>query len=104
MSDIVDYAHPLIRIERLAKDIHDLCVDGKFGEAQEQSLRLGAEARLLHHTLELMKEKPRGYHQTSDPAATQEGAHRGQTVLSRDRREHAPQSANGASALRRQKN
>lgn len=56
-EEITDYAMPLIKIERLAKEIHDLCLGHKFDEAREGALRLGVETRVLQHTLTLMKEK-----------------------------------------------
>jgi len=56
-DDIVDYAMPLINIERLARDIHELCLEHKYKEAQELALRLGAEARVLGMTLTIMEEK-----------------------------------------------
>lgn len=56
-EEIVDYAMPLIRIERMIKEIHDLCLEHKFEEAGEQTLHLLAESRVLKHTLTLMKEQ-----------------------------------------------
>ena len=56
-DDIVDYAMPLINIERLARDIHELCLEHKYKEARELALRLCAEARVLGMTLTIMEEK-----------------------------------------------
>ena len=103
MTDIVDYALPLIRIERLAKDIHELCVDQQYAAAQEYALQLGAEARLLHHTLELMKEKNFGQYK-KEPAITQTTEGGQQVLLSGDRRDHAPQGRNGSRVLRGRQN
>ena len=54
---IVDYAMPLMKIERAAKKIHDLCLEHEYEEAQEQVMSLLAEARILKITLHHMKEK-----------------------------------------------
>ena len=58
-SNLIDYAAPMMRIERLLKDMHNLLLDNKFEEAIEVSLLLTSESRLLQHTLVLMKEKQR---------------------------------------------
>lgn len=58
-STLIDYAAPMMRIERLLKDMHNLLLDNKFEEAMELNLLLVAESRLLQHTLVLMKEKQR---------------------------------------------
>lgn len=55
-EDIIDYAMPLMKIERFAKEIHDLCLHHKYEDAREQTLHLLAEARVLQHTLTIMKE------------------------------------------------
>lgn len=55
--EIVDYAMPLIKIERLVRDVHDLCLNKKYDEARELTLKLGVEARILGVTLAIMQEK-----------------------------------------------
>jgi hypothetical protein len=55
-EDITDYAMPLMKIERFTKEIHDLCLEHRYEEAREEALRLGAETRVLQHTLTIMKE------------------------------------------------
>jgi hypothetical protein len=54
---IIDYAMPLMKVERFAKEIHDLCLDGRYGEAQTRVALLLAEARILQTTLKHMKEQ-----------------------------------------------
>ena len=56
-DDIIDYAMPLIKIERMTKEIHDLCLAHKYEAAHEAAMHLGAEVRVLQHTLVLMDEK-----------------------------------------------
>lgn len=56
-DDLIDYAMPLMKIERMAKRIHDLCLEHKYEEAREIALTLGAEARILQHTLRIMNEE-----------------------------------------------
>lgn len=56
IEDITDYAMPLMKIERLARQIHNLCLEHRYEEARESALHLGTEARVLQHTLTIMKE------------------------------------------------
>lgn len=56
-TTLIDYAGPLMDIERLAKDVHDRCLHGTLAEAEEKSLQLLVEARLLLHTLRHMQNK-----------------------------------------------
>lgn len=62
MSDpttLIDYAAPMMRIERLLKEMHNLLLDNKFDEAIELSPVITTEAKMLHNTLVLMKETQR---------------------------------------------
>lgn len=54
---INDYAQPLIQIERLQKDIHARCLDGRYQEARQLAQALCTEGRILQHTLQLMEEE-----------------------------------------------
>lgn len=56
--EIIDYAMPLMKLERLLKEIHDLCLDKKFEEARQKSMMVMAEAGVLQHNLTLMQDKP----------------------------------------------
>lgn len=56
-EEIIDYAMPLMNIERMAKDIHQLCLDEDYEAASELALRLGAEARILTAVLAIMQNK-----------------------------------------------
>ena len=56
-SDIVDYAMPLINIERMVRETHDLCLAGKFDAAREVTLLLTTETRVLQATLAIMDAK-----------------------------------------------
>lgn len=58
-NQLIDYAAPMMRLERLLKDLHNLLLDNKFNEAIELSPVITAEAKLLHNTLILMKENQR---------------------------------------------
>lgn len=55
--DIIDYAMPLMRIERTAKEIHELCLNRKYVEAQQIAQNLCVESRLLQHVLHIMDKK-----------------------------------------------
>jgi len=59
MTDLIDYAAPMMRIETLLKDMHNLLLDNKFDQAIELSPVITTEARLLQHTLILMRENKR---------------------------------------------
>lgn len=57
MSTIIDYAMPMMRIERLLKDMHNALLENNFDQAQINALVLVTETRILHNTLVLMKEQ-----------------------------------------------
>lgn len=59
MTELIDYAAPMMRLERLLKDLHNLLLDNKFDEAIELSPVITTEAKLLHNTLILMRENKR---------------------------------------------
>ena len=54
---INDYAMPLMHIERMAKEIHDLCLERKYDEAWGKATFIGVEARILQASLALLQEK-----------------------------------------------
>jgi hypothetical protein len=56
MTELIDYAAPMMRLERLLKDLHNLLLDNKFDEAIELSLVITVESKMLQHTLVLMQE------------------------------------------------
>jgi hypothetical protein len=56
-TDLNDYAMPLMNIERMAKQIHDLCLENKFDEARQQAQLLCVEGRVLQHVLTIMHEQ-----------------------------------------------
>lgn len=56
-TNIIDYAMPLMQIERMAKEIHDLCLDNKYEAARELTVHLGVENRILQAALALLQEK-----------------------------------------------
>jgi len=58
-DDIIDYAMPLIKIEKYVKQTHDHALDGDLAAAHEVAMVLGAEVRILQRTLEIMMEKAR---------------------------------------------
>lgn len=61
-ADINDYAMPLMQIERMAKQIHDLCLEYKYEEARHLVQSLCIEGRLLQHVLLIMEEKEQERH------------------------------------------
>ncbi len=54
---LIDYASPLMTIERLAKEVHHLCLHHSLAEAEEKAFELVAESRLLIQTLRHMQNK-----------------------------------------------
>ena len=56
-TDIVDYAMPLMNIERLAKEVHQLCLQNRFGSAEDIAVLLLTEVRILQSTLAIMREE-----------------------------------------------
>lgn len=64
MDDIIDYAMPLMNIERMAKEIHALCLEHRYEEAREKTLDLSIESRMLRAALAHLSEKERGYAST----------------------------------------
>jgi len=60
-AEIVDYAMPLMNIERMAKQLYNECLEDDLPAAEETALRMGVEVRVLQATLAVMqnKEMPR---------------------------------------------
>lgn len=56
---VVDYAEPLIKLEKLLRQIHDNCLEKKYASAGDLSLVAISELRILTATLALMQEKER---------------------------------------------
>jgi hypothetical protein len=61
MTDIIDYAAPMMRIERCLKEMHNSLLENNFEDAHHKSLSLIVEARVLSNTLILMQEKEKFY-------------------------------------------
>lgn len=57
MENIIDYAMPMMIMEKALRKAHDLCLQHKYGEARELAVQIAAEARLLQQTLRLMEEE-----------------------------------------------
>ena len=56
-TDIVDYAMPLMNIERLTKEAFQQCLKKDFAGAADTSAAIAVEARMLKWTLTLMEEQ-----------------------------------------------
>ena len=57
-DEVIDYAMPMMKIEKLLRKAHDLCLEHRYAEAREVALHLGTEARILQHTLSIMEGGP----------------------------------------------
>ncbi len=55
--EIIDYAMPLMNIDRMVRECHDLCLEHKYEEANEIALSIGVEARILSASLAIMQGK-----------------------------------------------
>lgn len=56
-STLIDYAMPMMRIEKLLKEMHNNLLENNFTDAQTDTLAVIVEARILYTTLTLMKEQ-----------------------------------------------
>jgi hypothetical protein len=57
-DEVIDYAMPMMKIEKLLRKAHDLCLEHRYAEAREVALHIGTEARILQHTLSNMEDGP----------------------------------------------
>jgi len=57
-EEITDYAMPMMNMERMMRQVHDLCLEHRYAEAREVALHLGVEARILSATLAIMENGP----------------------------------------------
>jgi hypothetical protein len=67
MADITDYAMPMMRIENLLRRMHNHLLDHEMPQAQELSIQLVAESRVLYYTLILMEEHANALRQQTTP-------------------------------------
>lgn len=56
-TTIIDYAMPLMQIERMAKQAHDLCLTKNYKDARDLAMKMSTECRLLYVTLQIMEER-----------------------------------------------
>ena len=59
-GDIIDYAMPMMKIENLMREVHDLCLLKKYDLANDICPKIIAEARVLSASLALMTSKEEG--------------------------------------------
>jgi hypothetical protein len=57
MSELIDYAMPMMRIEIILKKMHNALLEDRLAVAQMLSVDLTTETRVLRNTLILMKDK-----------------------------------------------
>jgi hypothetical protein len=53
--EIVDYAMPMMKIEKYLRQIHDLALARKYEEASQVCLSLTTESRILSSSLHIMQ-------------------------------------------------
>ena len=61
MTTVIDYAAPMMRIEKLMKEMHNDLLDKNLSEAFSKATLMIVEARLLCNTIVIMKEKEDTY-------------------------------------------
>ena len=57
MNTLIDYAAPMMQIEKLLKDMHNDLLEKDINAAFEKSVLLIAETRVLSNTIVILKEK-----------------------------------------------
>ena len=57
VETVIDYAEPMIKLEKLLRSIHDKCLEKKYTEANELCIEGIAEFRVLSATLAIMESK-----------------------------------------------
>lgn len=57
MTDIVDYAMPMMRIETILKKMHNALLDHQMDAALMMAVDLASECRFLRNSLIIMKDK-----------------------------------------------
>jgi hypothetical protein len=57
MTELIDYAMPMMKIEKLMRQIHDLCLEGSYDEAGKLCLLVAVESRFLGAALAIMESK-----------------------------------------------
>jgi hypothetical protein len=55
--DLVDYALPMMRVEKCLQDMHNDLLENDFASAADKALVLVGDARILLNVILLMKEK-----------------------------------------------
>ena len=55
--DLVDYALPMMRVEKCLQEMHNDLLDNDFTAGADKAVALVAEARILLNVVLLMKEK-----------------------------------------------
>ena len=54
---LIDYAAPMMRIEKIFKDMHNDLLERDYEKAHAQAFELIVESRILHNTISIMKEQ-----------------------------------------------
>lgn len=70
---MIDYAAPMMRIEKLLKDMHNDLLDREMDAAQQKAITLVTETKLLLNTLVIMQEKDKEHAICQQAPTLQEG-------------------------------
>lgn len=70
---MIDYAAPMMRIEKLLKDMHNDLLDKKMDTAQQKAANLITETKILLNTLVIMQEKESEHALRQQAPTLQEG-------------------------------
>jgi len=54
-ENIVDYAMPMMKIEKMLREIHDLCLENDYASAYPLCAFIAVESRVLSASLAIME-------------------------------------------------
>jgi hypothetical protein len=59
MDEINDYAMPMMKIEKMLREIHDLCLAHEYAKAQPMCAFIAVESRVLSASLAILENNKR---------------------------------------------
>jgi len=54
-ENLIDYAMPMMKIEKMLRQIHDLCLGNDYASAQKLCAFIAVESRVLSASLAIME-------------------------------------------------
>lgn len=56
-ENLIDYAMPMMKIEKMLREIHDLCLENDYAKALPLCAFIAVESRVLSASLAIMENK-----------------------------------------------